>query len=126
MSPSHSEIMIIGGGVVGLSVAMGLLLAGRRVHVLDGADSDARASQGNFGLVWGQGKGWDFAPYAQWTNRALAEWPAFARNLTELSGIDVALDQCGKFGFAGKPLAQNEFTVTDVVEQTFVNPLLKS
>lgn len=109
MSPSHSEIMIIGGGVVGLSVAMGLLLAGRRVHVLDGADSDARASQGNFGLVWGQGKGWDFAPYAQWTNRALAEWPAFARNLTELSGIDVALDQCGGFEFFTDAAEMDDF-----------------
>jgi len=76
MSSKHAEITIIGGGVVGLSVALGLLQAGRRVCVLDGADSDARASQGNFGLVWGQGKGWDFAPYAKWTGEALAAWPA--------------------------------------------------
>ncbi len=43
MSANQSEITIIGGGVVGLSVAMGLLQAGGRVCVLDGADSDARA-----------------------------------------------------------------------------------
>jgi len=99
MSSKHAEITIIGGGVVGLSVALGLLQAGRRVCVLDGADSDARASQGNFGLVWGQGKGWDFAPYAKWTGEALAAWPAFSARLTELSGIDVALDQSGGFEF---------------------------
>lgn len=97
--PNNPEIIIVGGGVVGLSVAMGLLLAGRKVRVLDGADSDARASQGNFGLVWGQGKGWDFAPYAHWTNEALAAWPEFARMLTDLSGIDVALDQSGGYEF---------------------------
>jgi len=97
MDRTDPEITIVGGGVVGLSVALGLLLAGRRVHVLDGADSDARASQGNFGLVWGQGKGWNFAPYARWTSDALAAWPEFARKLADLSGIDVALDQSGGF-----------------------------
>ncbi|MCK0139636.1 FAD-dependent oxidoreductase [Aliiroseovarius sp. F47248L] len=109
MSPINPEITIVGGGVVGLSVAMGLLLAGHRVRVLDGADSDARASQGNFGLVWGQGKGWDFAPYAQWTNDALAAWPDFAHRLTELSGIDVALDQSGGFEFFTDPDEMDEF-----------------
>ncbi|GIT89168.1 FAD-binding oxidoreductase [Roseobacter sp. OBYS 0001] len=99
MPAAQSDITIIGGGVVGLCVAMGLLQAGHPVRVLDGADSDARASQGNFGLVWGQGKGWDFAPYARWTGEALAAWPEFAARLADLSGIDVALDQSGGFEF---------------------------
>lgn len=110
MSPSHAEITIIGGGVVGLSVAIGLLLAGRRVQVLDGTDSDARASQGNFGLIWGQGKGWNFAPYAHWTNNALLEWPDFKDNLTDLSGINVAMDQSGGFEFFTNIAEMNEFT----------------
>ncbi|HBB81699.1 MAG TPA: FAD-binding oxidoreductase [Sulfitobacter sp.] len=93
------EITIIGGGIVGLSVALGLLQAGRTVQVLDGADGDARASQGNFGLIWGQGKGWNFAPYANWTMDALAAWPAFAQLLQELSGINLALDQSGGYEF---------------------------
>ncbi len=109
MDRTDPEITIVGGGVVGLSVALGLLLAGRRVHVLDGADSDARASQGNFGLVWGQGKGWDFAPYARWTSDALAAWPDFARTLADLSGLDVALDQSGGFEFFTDPAEMEEF-----------------
>ncbi len=103
MQQRTPEITIIGGGLVGLSVALGLLLAGQRVRVLDGADGDARASQGNFGLIWGQGKGWDFAPYANWTMDALAAWPAFAQQLQELSGIDVALDQSGGYEFFTDP-----------------------
>ncbi|MCQ0093995.1 FAD-binding oxidoreductase [Roseovarius sp. M141] len=109
MDRTDPEITIVGGGVVGLSVALGLLLAGRRVHVLDGADSDARASQGNFGLVWGQGKGWNFAPYASWTNDALAAWPDFARKLADLSGMDVALDQSGGFEFFTDAAEMDEF-----------------
>lgn len=109
MSATHSEITIIGGGVVGLSLAMGLLQAGRRVRVLDGADNDARASQGNFGLVWGQGKGWDFAPYAKWTSEALAAWPDFSARLADLSGVDVALDQSGGFEFFTDAGEMDEF-----------------
>lgn len=94
-----SEITIIGGGVVGLSIALGLLQAGRRVTVLDGSDGDFRASQGNFGLVWLQGKGANFAPYAEWSHDAVAAWPGFATMLEDLSGLDLALDQSGGFEF---------------------------
>lgn len=117
---NHSEITIVGGGVVGLSVALGLLQAGRRVCVLDGADSDARASQGNFGLVWGQGKGWDFAPYAKWTGEALAAWPEFAAKLADLSGIDVALDQSGGFEFFTDADELTEFAAMLAQQQAHV------
>lgn len=99
MATGTSEITIIGGGVVGLSIAIGLLQAGRRVTVLDGSDRDFRASQGNFGLVWLQGKGADFAPYAEWTRDAVAAWPGFATMLKDVSGLDLALDQSGGFEF---------------------------
>ncbi|MDN5789185.1 FAD-binding oxidoreductase, partial [Pseudorhodobacter sp.] len=99
MATGTSDITIIGGGVVGLSIAIGLLQAGRRVTVLDGSDGDFRASQGNFGLVWLQGKGADFAPYAEWSRDAVAAWPGFANMLKNLSGLDLALDQSGGFEF---------------------------
>ena len=103
MGAGISEITIIGGGVVGLSVALGLVRAGHRVTVLDGSDSDLRASQGNFGLVWLQGNGADFAPYCELTRKAVAAWPGFARDLADLAGIDLALDQSGGFEFFTDP-----------------------
>jgi len=51
------EYAIIGGGIVGLSVAHGLLALGKRVAVYDEGDNGIRASRGNFGLIWVQGKG---------------------------------------------------------------------
>ena len=103
MFDNHPEITIVGGGVVGLSIAIGLLQSGHKVIVLDGKDNDARASFGNFGLVWGQGKGWDFAPYAKLTADAIAAWQNFSNNLNELSGLDVSLDQKGGFEFFTDP-----------------------
>ncbi len=118
MPLAQSEITIVGGGVVGLSVAMGLLLAGKRVRVLDGSDGDARASQGNFGLVWGQGKGWNFAPYSSWTSDGLAAWPEFASKLRDLSGIDVSLDQSGGFEFFTDQAEMDEFAGMLAKQQT--------
>ena len=106
---SQSDITIIGGGVVGLSTALGLLRVGQRVTVLEGADGDFRASQGNFGLVWLQGKGADFAPYARWTHQAVAGWPKFAAEVQDLIGQDLALDQSGGFEFFTDPAELAEF-----------------
>ncbi|MGF1626337.1 MAG: FAD-dependent oxidoreductase, partial [Alphaproteobacteria bacterium] len=68
----ESDYAIIGGGVVGLAVAFGLLGLGRRVLVLDGDDGAFRASRGNFGLIWVQGKGLGAPAYARWTRRSAA------------------------------------------------------
>lgn len=110
MAYQTSEIAIIGGGVVGLATALGLLQAGRDVTVIDGSDGDFRASQGNFGLVWLQGKGADFAPYAEWTRNAVAAWPHFAEYLSELTGIQVALAQPGGFEFFTDPNELADFS----------------
>ncbi len=87
--------LIIGGGVVGLSLAYGLLEQGRDVIVLDGADDDFRASRGNFGLIWVQGKGANFPPYASWSRRSAGLWPDYADDLQKQTGIDLACSQKG-------------------------------
>ena len=59
------DTLVIGGGVVGMSVAYGLARAGERVRVLDEGDDAFRAARGNFGLVWVHGKGVDNPAYAR-------------------------------------------------------------
>src|SRR5699024_4371861 len=77
------DFIIIGGGVVGLAVAYGLARRGRSVCVLDEHDGSLRASRGNAGLIWVQGKGADMPRYAQLSLATSRAWPAFARELTE-------------------------------------------
>ena len=110
MTARTSDIAIVGGGVGGLSVALGLLQTGRQVIVLDGADDDFCASHGNFGLVWLQGKGADFAPYANWTRNAVAAWPEFAAQLEDRTKVDLALDQSGGYEFFTDPEEFADFT----------------
>jgi glycine/D-amino acid oxidase-like deaminating enzyme len=52
------DCIVIGGGLVGSAVAYGLSRQHQKVAILDGGDRSFRASRGNFGLVWVQGKGW--------------------------------------------------------------------
>ena len=89
------DTLVLGGGVVGMSVAYGLARAGEKVRVLDGSDDAFRASRGNFGLVWVQGKGRGRPPYARWTMESARRWPALAAELAQLTGVDVELSQIG-------------------------------
>jgi glycine/D-amino acid oxidase-like deaminating enzyme len=93
----ETDTLVIGGGVVGTAIAYGLARAGERVLLLDEGDQAFRAARGNFGLVWVQGKGTGNAPYARWTLAAAKQWPTFARELTELTGVDLELSQIGGF-----------------------------
>ena len=91
------DYAIIGGGVVGLSAAWGLLKRGLRVTVLDGEDGSFRASRGNFGLVWVQSKGMNQPRYAQWSQQSAAAWGEFAAELADATGRDLALEQKGGY-----------------------------
>ncbi len=91
----ESDVLVVGGGIVGASIAWGLARRGRRVRLLDEGDDAFRAARGNFGLVWVQGKGAGCPPYVRWTLRAAAAWPAFARELTDETGVDLQLEQRG-------------------------------
>ncbi|MCB9957565.1 MAG: FAD-binding oxidoreductase [Rhodospirillaceae bacterium] len=92
-----SDYAVIGGGVVGLSVAYGLLRRGLRVAVLDGGDGSYRASRGNFGLVWVQSKGMNQPVYARWSQRSAAQWADHAAELAELTGRHLGLRQDGGY-----------------------------
>ncbi len=93
----ETEYAVIGGGLVGLAVAFGLQREGRRVTVFDEGDVAFRASRGNFGLVWVQGKGVAMPDYARWTRLSAALWPDLAAELEAESGLDLELRQPGGF-----------------------------
>jgi len=46
-----SDILVIGGGIIGTAVAYGLSEQGAQVTLLDQGGSTPNASRGNFGLV---------------------------------------------------------------------------
>jgi len=91
------ELIVVGGGLVGAAIAYGAARAGAAVTLLDQGDIAYRASRGNFGLVWVQSKGDGFPHYARWSRDAVAYWPQLAKELLDLTGVDVALENAGGF-----------------------------
>jgi glycine/D-amino acid oxidase-like deaminating enzyme len=89
------ETIVIGGGLVGVALAYGLTRQGSDVALLDEGDIAFRASVGNFGLVWVQGKGDGLPDYAHWTRRSADLWPGFAARLAEITGTDLEFRQPG-------------------------------
>lgn len=102
-SNNSFDTLIVGGGLVGASIACGIAAIGGRVAVLDGGDRDYRASRGNFGLVWVQGKGADFPAYARLSGIAARQWADFSDELRDSTGIDVGLQQTGGYDFCLTP-----------------------
>lgn len=102
----ESDIIVIGAGLVGSACTYGLLREGLKVALLDEGDIAFRASRGNFGLVWVQGKGYGTPDYARWSLGSSRLWPRFAADLLAQTGVDVALAQHGGFHFC---LTQDEF-----------------
>ncbi|EEA02738.1 FAD dependent oxidoreductase [Burkholderia sp. H160] len=89
------DVVVAGGGLVGMAIAYGLARLRVRVAVCDGADSAYRAARGNFGLVWVQGKGGRCLPYAQWSLGSSERWPAFAAQLLRETGVGVGFERPG-------------------------------
>jgi len=92
-----SDVIVVGGGLVGTAVAYGLAQAGKHITVLDEGDDAFRASRGNFGLIWVHGKGRGIPHYARWTRESARQWPALAARLQAETGIDVQARQMGAF-----------------------------
>jgi len=91
----ETDYAVIGGGLVGMAVAWGLARRGHGVTVFDEGDRAFRASRGNFGLIWVQGKGALMPDYSRWTRLSARLWPNFAAELAEATGIGLELQQPG-------------------------------
>jgi glycine/D-amino acid oxidase-like deaminating enzyme len=100
MNPNGCDFAVIGGGLVGATIARGLASEGLRVVVLDESDLALRASRGNFALVWVQGKGADMPRYAEWTRQSVSLWRDFCTEIAAETGLDVSYEQPGGFHLA--------------------------
>ena len=119
-----NEIIVVGGGLVGAAIAYGAARAGAAVTLLDQGDIAHRASRGNFGLVWVQSKGAGFPSYARWSRDAVAYWPQLAKELLDLTGVDVALQNSGGFwiGFSDAEVQARGAMLAEISEATGGTP----
>ncbi len=81
--------------MVGAAIGYGLASAGAAVNVLDEGDTAFRAARGNFGLTWVQSKGLGVHPYFRLSLESVDAWDAFADELHDKTGVDVAFHRPG-------------------------------
>ncbi|SDO06066.1 FAD-binding oxidoreductase [Ensifer sp. YR511] len=97
MTADSVDFSIVGGGIVGMSIAYGLARKGQKVVVLDEGDTAVRASRGNFALVWQHLKGLGMREYSLWSRHSVSLWRELADELLTVTGVDVSLEQRGGF-----------------------------
>ena len=105
-APSRSpslDVLIIGGGVIGLSLAWDLAKHGKSVRIIDRGEPGKEASWAGAGIL--PPATWQGAlhPYDQLRALASDLHPPWARELSEQSGIDTGYRQCGGIYLARTP-----------------------
>jgi glycine oxidase len=94
MNPSISTI-IVGGGVIGLSLAWELAQRGRRVVVLDAGSVGKAASWAGAGILPPTAKRGTDDPYEQFRAMSHELHPLWAERLRTSTGIDTGYIRCG-------------------------------
>jgi len=98
-----SDILIIGGGVIGLSLAWDLAQHGQRVRVIDRGEPGKEASWAGAGIL--PPASWQGAlhPYDQLRALSSDLHPRWAEALSQQTGIDTGYRRCGGIYLARTP-----------------------
>lgn len=107
--PESADVVVVGGGVIGLSVARELGRRGARVVLIErGERAGAEASWAAAGMLAPQVEADGADAFFAFASASRDAYPDFARELEEESGIDIELDRTGTLYLA--------FTETDEAE----------
>ena len=90
-----SDVLVVGGGIMGCAIALRLAQAGVGVTVLERSIPGAEASSAAGGILAPQKESAGPGPLLDLGLRSRALYPRFAEELRELSGIDVGYQPCG-------------------------------
>ena len=95
MSVSQPDIVLIGGGVVGLTTALQLAERGVSVTLLDRQSVGREASWAGAGMLPPGNPANATTPEARLRSYSHSLWPEFAASLTDRTGIDTGYHVCG-------------------------------
>lgn len=91
----HSEFLIVGGGVIGLTTALRLAEQGGRVTVLERRSIGSEASWAGAGMLPPANVADEDSAESRLRTCSHALWPAFSDTLRDVTGIDNGFRVCG-------------------------------
>lgn len=95
MKNPKTDILIVGGGVIGLSLAYELARQGAKVRVVDRGPLGREASWAGAGILPPTGTKPNRDPYAELFRLSAELYPLWSANLREVTGVDNGYRQCG-------------------------------
>ncbi|MQA82455.1 MAG: glycine oxidase ThiO [Streptosporangiales bacterium] len=99
--PRGLDVVVVGGGIIGLACADELIRAGHDVRVCDPAPAGG-ATYAAAGMLAPAGEAWfGEEPLFRLGQESLARWPGFAASLEQRSGVQVDLRTTGTLLVAG-------------------------
>jgi glycine oxidase len=96
---THPDVLIVGGGVIGLTTAYFLARDGVPVTVVDKGDFGQEASWAGAGILPVADPEHARSPFEQLRARSIALFPNLSEELRALTGIDNGYLRCGGFEF---------------------------
>ncbi|OPH59791.1 glycine oxidase ThiO [Paenibacillus ferrarius] len=94
------EVIIVGGGVIGASIAYYLAKRGQSVTLLERSRLGTEASAAAAGMLGAQSEMEDTGPLFQWARHSRAMFPQLSEELKSLTGIDIGLVREGLLNVA--------------------------
>lgn len=94
------DVLVIGAGLIGSSIAWLLSKAGCRVILIDAGSFGGEASAAGAGMLAPGGEYREPSPAARFAIESLATYPTFVRQLEQESGLSIDYRKCGAFELA--------------------------
>ncbi len=91
--------MVVGGGIVGMSITWNLARQGQSVAVYDAGTIGGESSWAGAGMLAPGGETQSDSPFARALVASNALYPEFVRELTAESGVPIDYRRCGAFEF---------------------------
>ena len=111
MKTDYSDVIVVGGGVIGMTCAWRLAGAGLRVTLLERERCGSGATSASLGALIPSSPT-HRRPKQNLQRASLWMWPAFAEELAERSGVDVDYRRCGSLD-----LPHNEQRLQQVIAE---------
>ncbi|WP_063795432.1 glycine oxidase ThiO [Paenibacillus sp. Soil750] len=117
MSAARSDVIIVGGGVIGTSIAYYLAKRGQSVTLLERSQLGTEASAAAAGMLGAQSEMEDTGALFQWARQSRAMFPELSGELRELTGIDIGLVREGLLNVALSDVQEEELRAREKLQR---------